>query len=69
MKQIENHMVALPQPELDYEVKCNHRFTPHIEEILDYDECSIVFKVKCQECGVEGTAEGEIKLLHDVDWD
>ena len=69
MKPVENHMVALPQPELDHEEKCDHSYPYDILDVHDYDESTITFEVKCPDCGKIGYVEGSIKLDYDVEWD
>jgi len=56
MEPIENHMVSLPQPELDEEVKCDHSDIHHtgIEDIYS-DGSHISFVIECCICGAEGT--------------
>ena len=67
MKPVENHMVALPQPELDKEAKCNHEFY-NVISIQDWDESSIWFEIQCQDCGKIGYANGSI-TLEEMEWD
>ena len=70
MRKQGNHMVDLPQPELDYEEKCEH-VDYDILNVLDYDEATIVFEVQCRDCGTIGYIEGSIKLNgngYDVGW-
>jgi hypothetical protein len=69
MKPVENHMVALPQPELDHEERCDCSFDYDIIDIHDYDEETITFEVKCRDCNKRGYVEGSIKLDYDVEWD
>ena len=68
MKKQGNHMVDLPQPELDEEAKCNHEFYNFIS-IQDWDETNIFFEVQCQDCGKIGYAEGSITLYEYVEWE
>ena len=68
MKKQGNHMVDLPQPELDKAVNCAHFSPPHIEDIQDFDETCITFIVICQDCGEIGYVEGTIDLGM-VEWD
>ena len=64
---IENHMVALPQPELDREYSCDHEEWS-IVEIGDRNEEYIVFKIICDICGHEGYRSYEMKF-YDMVWD
>jgi len=67
---IENHMVALPQPELDHEERCDHAYGFEILGVHDYDESTIVFEVKCVDCDKVGYIEGSINLRDsEVEWD
>lgn len=68
MSGIENHMVALPQPELDYEPTCNHEYYD-IVNIHDYDESKITFHIKCKECWHEGYVEAKIHDYDEPEWD
>ena len=55
MEPIENHMVSLPQPELDEEVKCDNSDI-HNTSIECYGDGShISFVIECCICGAEGT--------------
>tara|TARA_Y100000004_G_scaffold186754_1_gene238656 strand:+ start:2936 stop:3154 length:219 start_codon:yes stop_codon:yes gene_type:complete len=70
MRKQGNHMVDLPQPELDYEEECEH-VDYDILGVHDYDEATIVFEVRCRDCGTIGYIEGSIKLNgngYDVEW-
>ncbi len=69
MSGIENHMVALPQPELDCEPKCYHEYGYDVIDIQDYDESCITFIIKCQSCGRTGFVEGSIKIEEEPEWD
>jgi hypothetical protein len=76
MRKQGNHMVDLPQPELDYEEECEH-VDYDILGVHDYDvdynlaDATIVFEVRCRDCGTIGYIEGSIKLNgngYDVEW-
>ena len=58
---IENHMVALPQPELDHEPECDHYDIQHREVECYGDGTHITFRVTCCICGAEGHREYDIK--------
>ena len=64
---IENHMVALPQPELDREPRCNHEEWS-IVEISDWNEEYIVFTIVCDICGHAGNRSYDMKF-YDMVWD
>ena len=69
MSGIENHMVALPQPELDCEPKCYHEHYD-VVSVHDYDEANITFNIKCQDCGKTGFVEAKILAKYDEpEWD
>ena len=69
MKKQGNHMVDLPQPELDTEEECDHSYPYDLLDVHDYDETTIVFEVRCPDCGKIGFVEGSVTILQDVDWD
>jgi hypothetical protein len=60
MEPIENHMVSLPQPELDEEVKCDHSDIHHISVECYGDGTTISFAVECCICGAIGTRTYDI---------
>jgi hypothetical protein len=76
MKKQGNHMVDLPQPELDYEEECEHVDYDILgvhDALPDYNlaDATIVFEVRCRDCGTIGYIEGSIKLNgngYDVEW-
>ena len=61
-------MVDLPQPELDTEEECYHSYPYDILDIHDYDESTVVFEVRCPDCGKIGHVEGAVQLEYDVEW-
>ena len=65
MRDIENHMVALPQPELEYEPKCDHSNIQHIAVECYGDGTHIDFKIRCCDCGAEGYRLYTIKEWSD----
>lgn len=67
MKPVENHMVALPQPELDFECNCPHSYYEVIG-IEDYDESVLTFKVRCVDCYSIGYVEASVKIEDEVEW-
>lgn len=68
MKKQGNHMVDLPQPELDTEEECDHDGYD-IMDIQDYDDETITFEVRCRDCHKMGYVEGSIQLDYEVEWD
>ena len=68
MRKQGNHMVDLPQPELDTEEECYHSYPYDILDIHDYDESTVVFEVRCPDCGKIGHVEGAVQLEYDVEW-
>ena len=70
MKKQGNHMVDLPQQELDTEEECKHEYHYDILGVQDYDETNIVFEVQCADCKKLGYVEGSITLYYnDVEWE
>ena len=68
MRKQGNHMVDLPQPELDTEEECYHEYHYDIIDVQDYDETTIVFQVQCIDCKKVGYVEGSL-TLYDVEWE
>ena len=64
-----NHMVDLPQPELDKEVKCEHEDYV-IEDLYELRTASTVLEVVCSDCGTMG-----IMIMYaddrvaEIEWD
>jgi hypothetical protein len=67
MRDIENHMVALSQPELEYEPKCDCKEWS-IVKIEDFNEDYVDFKIVCDICNKEGYRSYELKFI-DMVWD
>ena len=67
MRDIENHMVALPQPELDYEPECDCEEWS-IVKIEDINEDYVDFRIVCDNCNKEGYRSYEMKFI-DMVWD
>ena len=67
MRDIENPMVALPQPELEYEPECDHEEWS-IVEIADFNEDYVDFAIVCDNCNKAGYRSSELKFI-DMLWD
>ena len=65
MRDIENHMVALPQPELEHEPKCDHSNIQHLNVECFGDGTYIDFRIRCCDCGAEGYRLYTIKECSD----
>ena len=68
MRKQGNHMVDLPQPELDTEEKCKHEYHYNIIDVHYYDEATVVFQIQCVDCEKIGYIEGDI-TLYDAEWE
>tara|TARA_R100000005_G_C4798436_1_gene91415 strand:- start:245 stop:469 length:225 start_codon:yes stop_codon:yes gene_type:complete len=71
MRKQGNHMVDLPQPELDTEEECDYACEEYdIIGIQDYNEFTIVYEVQCVDCHRVGYVEGSITwdLDKGVEW-
>lgn len=49
-----NHMIDLPQPELDNELQCKHE-APVAEDVIDFSVFSVTLEITCGDCGHTGT--------------
>ena len=69
MRKQGNHMVDLPQPELDSEPHCYHNCYD-IEGVYEYiSHEEICFKIKCRDCDTEGYVYATIDLDRgDEEW-
>ena len=69
MRKQGNHMVDVPQPELDSAYECDHDGGFDIIGIHDYNEFVIVYEVQCVDCHRVGYVEGSITYDLDVEWE
>ena len=65
LDRIENHMVALPQPELEHEPECDHSDIQHLNVECFGDGTYIDFRIRCCDCGAEGYRLYTIKEWSD----